>query len=706
MSSDNDVVISSLENIDKYLDSVKEDVEDISSYLNNHSIGIFTFEKKMKNAEIIYFNLQDFKNNIQTINDKDVESKILNKKYLYIWKKIQFIIEYRKEKEINSKFIETYLLLAKELKNLFRKSKKDTEEFNFLMSKIKSYENWLSENSRFVDVDIKKSFNFYTKKIYYKWLEEDGSLIEKINENFLFFEKGICEFEKKVETMSYDINRYDDLLNQIEKFKKEVLLEFKVISKYQCIEVKMYSKKLIEILNKIKKLYYCICEDANFNKALKEIESVNKLGSLSGSENDIEELGVKIKSINLMLKIMKNSDYKIKLRDWLDNSMDNYFEEIKKQHTNEMYDMWLKNLEYHMQMITEKDEKFKQIICNNYGEAEFILDQLHKHENEIIELNCKIKNYEKLPYFAECSLFEKSKTKLNIFLKVVREKINELSKELENERTFVLQFIDIWNSWKNAIRFNKENIDVTELKIWRKNCQKFSNQYSLFKTSYRNRHKKFLVTDNLLDKLSPNGNDRLMSDYKIYVDEITQIVTDGSFRFSQTQQEIEDIFAIENLDDTITELEECVNGEVNINNTTNDDIEKLINRFESIYINDRSKQEDLDDGTKELNNLCDTSEIINDYEDDGTTIPDVTFDEDVYSENLPECLEINYDNESKNFWSENLCITGLRITFSTLVFGIVIFFSLILYNGREEFLPCCFREFWWIYFRRDGRPPF
>lgn len=96
MSSDNDVVISSLENIDKYLDSVKEDVEDISSYLNNHSIGIFTFEKKMKNAEIIYFNLQDFKNNIQTINDKDVESKILNKKYLYIWKKIQSIEKKRK----------------------------------------------------------------------------------------------------------------------------------------------------------------------------------------------------------------------------------------------------------------------------------------------------------------------------------------------------------------------------------------------------------------------------------------------------------------------------------------------------------------------------------------------------------------------------------------------------------------------------------
>ncbi|CEF66532.1 Hypothetical protein SRAE_2000120000 [Strongyloides ratti] len=635
----------------------------------------------MNSAEAINGILQDFEKEIQTVDIIDVENIVFNEKYFSIKRKIQDIVSRRKEKESNKKLIEMYLSLKQ------------------------NFENFLDNLNNFSD-KLKK---FYLKKISFNGIKNSEIFNQKMNEEISLFENKILEYEKKLKLMSNDINLYDysQCENEIEKLRKEVLLYMKILSEHQFRnEVTTFNERLSSILDKIERLLDCVYENANFNMALREIENIDKQISLSDSDDNIDKLGEKISSIKLMLEVINDSSHKIKLRSWLDNSMNKHFEKMNERCINEAREMYLGRLKYYIQIISEKDEKFKDIICFKFSEGELMLDQLRKHENEIIELKRKINDYEKLPCFVGDSPFEKSKTKLNTFLNNVREKISELSEELENEKDFVSQFCDIWNYWKRLIKFDKENTNVSEFKNWKKEGRQFLNQWSLFKINYRGRRKKFLVTDELLDKLSSNGNDRLTDDYRRFLGEIIGKVTDGSFRFSLDGHDIENIFAMKDFDDTIAELEDSVFEDSNINATTNNDIENLINGLESIHINERNKQQEMEAETKESNYSCDTSGIIDDHEDDRTTGCDMVIDEDSCSENLLGYYEINCDNKLENSRSENLCITGLRVIFSTLVFGFLMFFIYILYYGREEFLPCCLRELWWLHFRRNGRTPF
>uniref|UniRef100_A0A0N5BIC0 KASH domain-containing protein n=1 Tax=Strongyloides papillosus TaxID=174720 RepID=A0A0N5BIC0_STREA len=584
----------------------------------------------------------------------------------------------------------------------------DTSKLYFFNDDTQTNENLTT----LLDINATKFYN-KNRGRFAELSKNDEIFIRNIEKNISSFEKKIDEYESEIKTIEYDESISYKLERKLGKLNFEVsIISCMLLDKKNNTKVKKFLDSLTKIFESINNLHDCIYEFANFNEALVEIKNINHkmCNSYSGSEEDMFQFVSIIRSVELMLMVIKNPSYTLRLRSWLNISREKYFKYMKSKNSNDKRDMYYEEVMYCIQNIIEEDKKFQKIVCNGLCEAEIILEQLNSHQEEIIELSFKIEEYEKMSIFADESSFERGKQNLEVLLNDVNDKISKLSEDIENEKNFILHFIDIWDSWRHFLEFNPKNddLDVSQLKNWKKEGQHIIDSWSLFKIEYHARQKHFLTGDELLDKLSQNGNDRLVDDYKQYVNKVIKKVTEDSFRFSLVGNSIDEIFVLKNFDETITELEESnINdSDVNIDFIVSDDINNLITEFDSIHINEANKRQSITIEIKELHHSEETSGIIDDHEDEGTIESDMTIPDESLSENSFEFYETDSEKRPISPIRGNLCISLLRVIFSTTIFAFGIFFIFVLYYGREEFLPCCLREFWWTHFRRNGRTPY
>uniref|UniRef100_A0A0N4ZG52 KASH domain-containing protein n=1 Tax=Parastrongyloides trichosuri TaxID=131310 RepID=A0A0N4ZG52_PARTI len=677
--------------ISEYLDATRKDIDDIKNNLQSNPLGVYMFKKLLKRTREKSNYLWKMENNMEPlIKGNLIHSEILEK-YSSISKDLRAILRNPEAETKNDELIRKYEVLKKELLLLIEYPSNNYDKFILQREEVKKFEKVLFMANKYIDVDIGESLDFLSRLTEIALTSDEERFMLKEKDIISNFEGKLLEYQNIVKCESSDEFIRKELQQEVLYFKKSIVLES------ECIKKCKYARKsdtllksLLSMINTLQDLYEHTNEHNNYINALNMIQEADEsIRSFITNEN-MENYRKTMLSVKLLIQIMKGSNYKIKLREWLDDSYQIWYKYLNVTQHEELREKYIGETKFRLQKLIEKQNDFERTSCKHLNEAENLLENVILHGKEANKLYYDITRYERMQLFEGKSFFNDDIKKLSIIQDNTKNMINELENEIEREKAFIRRFAGIVKDWKHVIYFKRKNLDAKALKKWKKNGKKFFDEWTTFQLEYRSRDKKFISSDELLDTLSSKNDNYLIIEYKRKCKKVFKEIMNESFRFSLAGQQIKDIIAMKDFD-TTQEYDTLNYSDVDINIFVTDGSDDPKNEFE--------KKQKITVEIKDTFPSEATSGIIEDHEEDVTIVSDIPMDEEVSLDNTTDNSNSDISDVVPNF--RPICSSILKASFFALFLVFVNVFILVAYYGREEILPCSFRRVCLLFFNSN-----